>query len=33
MVKIVWTELALEDLRSIHEYICKDSKRYAHLKK
>lgn len=29
MVKIVWTELAIEDLRSIHEYISKDSKRYA----
>lgn len=29
MVKIIWTELALEDLHSIHEYIAKDSKRYA----
>ena len=29
MVKIVWTEFALEDLRSIHEYISKDSKIYA----
>jgi hypothetical protein len=25
MVKIVWTELAIEDQRSIHEYISKDS--------
>lgn len=29
MVKIVWSEFALEDLRSIHEYISKDSKVYA----
>lgn len=29
MVKIVWTDLAIEDLRSIHEFITKDSKRYA----
>jgi toxin ParE1/3/4 len=29
MVKIVWTDLAIEDLRSIHEFISKDSKRYA----
>lgn len=29
MVKIIWTKLALEDLRSIHEYISKDSKVYA----
>lgn len=29
MVEIVWTELAVEDLRSIHEYISKDSKVYA----
>ena len=29
MVKIIWTEFALEDLRSIHEYISKDSKVYA----
>lgn len=26
MVKIVWTELAIEDLRSIHEYISKGLK-------
>ena len=29
MVKIIWTEYAVEDLRFIHEYISKDSKRYA----
>lgn len=29
MVKIIWTELAIEDLRSIQEYIVKDSKVYA----
>ena len=29
MVEIIWTEFALEDLRSIHEYILKDSKVYA----
>ena len=29
MVKIVWTEFAVEDSRSIHEYISKDSKVYA----
>jgi addiction module RelE/StbE family toxin len=29
MVKIVWTEFALEDLSLIHEYISKDSKVYA----
>lgn len=29
MVKIIWTEIALDDLRLIHEYICKDSKVYA----
>jgi addiction module RelE/StbE family toxin len=29
MVKIIWTEFAIEDLRSIHEYISKDSKVYA----
>lgn len=26
---IVWTELALEDLKTIHSYISKDSKYYA----
>jgi toxin ParE1/3/4 len=29
MVKIVWTEFAIEDLRLIHDYIAKDSKTYA----
>ena len=29
MVVIIWTEFAIEDLRTIHEYISKDSKRYA----
>ena len=29
MVKLIWTEIAIEDLRLIHEYISKDSKLYA----
>ena len=29
MVKVVWTDLAIQDLKSIHEYISKDSKFYA----
>lgn len=29
MVKIIWTEYAIEDLNLIHEYISKDSKIYA----
>jgi len=29
MVKIIWTEFAIEDLKLIHEYISKDSKVYA----
>jgi toxin ParE1/3/4 len=29
MVKIVWTQIAIEDLQLIHEYISKDSKLYA----
>jgi toxin ParE1/3/4 len=29
MVKIIWTDFAIEDLRMIHEYISKDSKTYA----
>jgi toxin ParE1/3/4 len=29
MVKVVWTEFALEDLKTIHDYISKDSKVYA----
>ncbi len=28
-MKVVWTEFAIEDLKSIHDYICKDSKVYA----
>lgn len=27
--RIIWSQKALEDLREIHEYIAKDSKRYA----
>jgi len=29
MVSINWTELAVQDLRDIHDYIAKDSKFYA----
>ena len=29
MVKIVWTEQAVSDLKDIYDYISKDSKRYA----
>jgi toxin ParE1/3/4 len=29
MVKVIWTDLAIADLRSIHEYIAQDSKTYA----
>lgn len=29
MVKIVWSDLAIDDLKNIHEYIAKDSKTYA----
>ena len=29
MVKIVWTELSVFDLKDILDYILKDSKRYA----
>lgn len=29
MVRISWTRLAVEDLKSIGEYIARDSKRYA----
>ena len=29
MVKVVWTEIAVDDLRSIHSFISKDSKKYA----
>lgn len=29
MVKIIWSDLAIDDLKNIHEYIAKDSKIYA----
>ncbi len=29
MVKVIWTDLAIEDLKSIHEYIARDSKFYS----
>ncbi len=29
MVKVIWTEFALEDLKAIHDYISQDSKVYA----
>ena len=29
MVKIVWTELSIDDLREIHDYISKNSSRFA----
>lgn len=29
MVKVIWTDLAISDLKSIHEYISRDSKIYA----
>ena len=29
MVNVIWTELAIEDLKSIHDYISLDSKVYA----
>ena len=29
MVKIVWTEMSIEDLKEIFEYISEDSIRYA----
>ena len=29
MVKIIWSDLAVDDLKSIHDYISKDSSRYA----
>jgi addiction module RelE/StbE family toxin len=29
MVKIVWTQLAIDDLKSIHDYISKESRVYA----
>lgn len=29
MVNVIWTQFAIEDLRSIHTYISQDSKVYA----
>lgn len=29
--KIIWTTRALQDLRNIHDYIARDSRRYARL--
>ena len=29
MVKIIWTELAIEDLKNIHDYIAQESNVYA----
>ncbi len=29
MVKIIWTEIAIEDLKIIYSYISRDSKKYA----
>ena len=29
MVKVIWTEFAIADLKSIHDYISKDSIAYA----
>lgn len=29
MAKIIWSDLAIDDLKSIHDYISKDSTRYA----
>jgi len=29
MVKVIWTDVAIEDLRQIHHFISKDSKAYA----
>jgi addiction module RelE/StbE family toxin len=29
MVRVIWTDYAIDDLRLNHEYISKDSKRYA----
>lgn len=31
MVKLNWTEIAVNDLKDIHDYIAKSSKRYAHI--
>lgn len=29
MVKVIWTEIAIDDLKLIHDYISKDSTFYA----
>ena len=29
MAKIKWTNLALDDLRAIHDYVAQDSHKYA----
>ncbi len=29
MVEVIWTDITIDDLKSIHEFISKDSKRYA----
>jgi len=29
MAKVIWTKLAVKDLRNIYEFIAKDSKQYA----
>ena len=31
MVKVIWTEFAIEDLNSIGDYIAKDSIKYSEL--
>ena len=31
MVRIEWNEIALEDLKEIHDYIARDSNNYANL--
>lgn len=31
MVKIVWTELSIDELKEIHEYISENSRRYAEI--
>jgi toxin ParE1/3/4 len=31
MVRINWTKIAIEDLKSIYEFILRDSKRYARI--
>jgi plasmid stabilization system protein ParE len=29
MVKVIWSDLSVDDLKSIHEFISQDSARYA----